>query len=225
MKTFLASLLLVTRLSVAAAGTDYGFLSQGVSPLTTNGYAATNLSVRLSVPNSKHLLVGLSGEINILTETTAKGTNKAGSDTSEAYAGIYGSIRYLKDSDMGSYTAQQICDNKLGMVATPNQVTFSSRRQKLTVDVALDIESATNQCSDCEITGYVSVGLELETTAAHHFNFIIDIPETGSGSDQYNVIACWDANAWSTAEGGTASSYLYLKNSMLVVQEVLAFNS
>ena len=225
MKTFLSSLLLVSRLSAAAGATNFAVKSGGVSPLTTGGQAATNLSLQLSVPNSKHLLVGLSAEINILTETTAKGTNKGGTDTSIAYAGINGSIRYLKTSDMGSYTAQQICDGKLGMVATPQEVTFSSRRQELTVDVNLEIQSATNQCSDCEITGYVSVGLELETTAAHHFNFIIDIPATASNSDKYNVIACWNADASATSDAGSASSYLYLKNTMLVVQEVLAFNS
>ena len=54
-------------------------------------------------------------------------------------------------------------------VAHPGNVTLSSRVQKLSVETNLDIVNKTSGevSDDYEITGYVSVDLTLETTAAH----------------------------------------------------------
>ena len=53
-------------------------------------------------------------------------------------------------------------------VALPGEVTLSSRVQTLSVETNLDIVNKLEEVSeDYEITGYVSVDLELTTTAAH----------------------------------------------------------
>mmetsp|Transcript_9040 Transcript_9040/g.19542 ORF Transcript_9040/g.19542 Transcript_9040/m.19542 type:complete len:102 (-) Transcript_9040:99-404(-) len=73
----------------------------------------------------------------------------------------------------------------------------------------------------CTITGDLYVELELETTAAHHFNFIAsgDLEE----SKLYNVVACFDISGdTDTTEGGEASGYVAIQKRMLTVQQVQA---
>ena len=117
-----------------------------------------------------------------------------------------------------------ICSN--GSVAAPGDLTFASRRQKLSVTVDLDvIETDTQLVSeDLAIDGSVTVALGLDTTAAHHFNFVaIDLDE----SAVYDVVACFSGNGEvevTEAEAGdnTARSFVAIAERMITVQEVRA---
>jgi hypothetical protein len=209
---------------LASASTEYGFIGGTVaSPIAGSGIAGMDLTSTIAVPGSKTLLIGLSAEVNLLTKTVAKGKNKEGTDTSTAEAGLTAGVKLVKESEFTS--AASTCASSNAVESIPSQVTFSSRTQELTVDVALEIESELDLCEDCEITGYVEVGLSLETTAAHHFNFIIDVPETCSSSNPCRVVACFGSSASSSAENGSADSYVKVGNALLTVQEVLSFTT
>jgi hypothetical protein len=109
--------------------------------------------------------------------------------------------------------------------ASPSKVTLSSRMQTLSVTTDLEIKDELQNCEGCEITGYVEVELSLDTTAAHHFNFIADIPETCSSSNPCKVVACYYTNKSTSVYGdGSAASYVAITNALLTVQEVLSFS-
>ena len=135
-----------------------------------SGTASTRFdTTALNVPNSKSVLIGLSAEIEIFTSTTAKGENKGGKDTATAEGSIKAEVRYTDEASFT--TAAALCADDTADVAAPGAVTFSSRKQVLSVEVDLEITSTADECSTCEIEGFVEVGLDLTTTAAHHFNF------------------------------------------------------
>jgi hypothetical protein len=108
--------------------------------------------------------------------------------------------------------------------ASPSKVTLSSRVQTLSVTTALELKDELGNCAECEITGYVEVELSLDTTAAHHFNFIADVPETCSSSNPCKVVACYYTSKNSIYGDGSASSYVAITNALLTVQEVLSFS-
>ena len=182
-----------------------------VSPTSSDNTAPVELVGGVAAGASKDILIGLSAEIELFTSTTAKGTNKGGKDTAVAEAGIVGEVRFLPESDFT--TAAEVCDGTIDSAqAYPGKVTFASRKQELSVEVELEIESATGDCADCEITGYVEVGLNLTTTAAHHFNFIADLESTGSGSNPWTFVTCWTLDSGVVDDtDDNARAYVMLK--------------
>lgn len=166
----------------------------------------------------------LSSEINLVTQTAAKGGNKQGKDTSEALAQLVATLKYCVDCPE---TSKAICNGGSSDVheALPGPIVFAARRQTLSVDVNLDCEVPD---TDCDVTGYVEVDLKLDTTAAHSFNFIADLAETGTGSTNkpVQVVACFGADASASATDGSAAGRVSLGTTMLIVQEasVSTFN-
>jgi len=140
----------------------------------------------IKVPQSKQLLVGVSAEIGIVTANLIKGKN-GGSATSLAEAGAYVDL-FAVPADGGP-----------AIPLPPYQVTLSSRAQELTATLGGVIEECTFGCTttcnenlvcttDCNIdisdpeqctVSDEEIGLLLDTTAAHHFNFVL--PETDAG--------------------------------------------
>jgi hypothetical protein len=163
----------------------------------------------------------LSSEINLVTQTAAKGTNKQGKDTSVASAGLEATLKYCVDCPG---TAGEICDGDDSdgvYTALPGPIVFAARKQTLSVDVNLDCGA------DCAVTGFVEVDLELDTTASHAFNFIADLAETGTGSTNkpVQVVACFDLAATADAQGdGSAEGHVSLGSTMLIVQEASVSN-
>lgn len=97
------------------------------------------------------------------------------------------------------------------------------RRQTLSVDVNLDCDVVD---ATCAVTGYVEVDLTLDTTAAHAFNFIADLANTGTGSTNtpVQVVACFELDASAEAEAGSAEGHVSLGSTMLIVQEASVSN-
>jgi hypothetical protein len=172
--------------------------------------------------NGKELLVGVSGVVNIVTTTEVKGTNKGGKGTAEAEATLNVAVKY------GAKGSSGICSS--GTMAAPGLVTFASRKQTLSLKVDLDIVCTDTQVSGCELTaddlaidGFVSVGLGLDTTQAHHFNFVI--PNVPSG--EFDVLACYaGSGSTSLTDGfeGNAAAKLAITSRMVTVQQVKAVN-
>lgn len=207
--------------------------------------AAAQLSTAIAAPGSKDLIMMLSSEISLITQTTVRDTNKlrglaaGGKSTATAEAGVTVRMKYCKkDECPDGGKAASICaaaDGGNVYEGLPKGgITFSSRKQELSVEVDLDCtcEVPDTTC-DCEVTGYVEVGLELTTTAAHTFNFIADLANTGTGSSNTPIVpvACFElsAEASTLLDGqdtseGSAKGYVGLKSTMLIVQEASVSN-
>lgn len=187
---------------------------------------------QVAAPGSKDLMIFLSSEINLLTQTTSNGSNKGGKDTSEASAGLAATLKYCVDCpEKGEYdsVADAICNGGSSNVyeALPGRIVFASRRQTLSVDVDLDCNVVVDgEEADCEVTGYVEVDLTLDTTAAHTFNFIADVANTGTGStnNPVQVVACFELDASAEADNGSAEGKVSLGSTMLIVQEASVSN-
>lgn len=193
---------------------------------TDGGEGAGELLATIKPPgNKKELLIGFSGVVNIVTFTEVVARNKGGKGTASAEAGVNVAVKY------GPKGSSNICST--GEVAAPGLVTFASRKQELSVEVDLDIVCSDDvddsvgcelTADDLEIDGFVSVGLGLDTTAAHHFNFVI--PDVPVG--EFDVLACYTGSGeTSLTDGfdGDATAMLAISSRMLTVQQVRAVNT
>jgi len=181
---------------------------------------AEELLTTIRAPKHKEFLIGVSGVANIVTFTEARGRNKAGMSTAVAEGIMNLEVRYAPTGTAG------ICDS--GLIAAPGALTFASRRQELAVTVDLDVIDTDLEDGDLaatlDIIGSVTVALGLDTTAAHHFNFVaIDLPTSG----EYDVVACFSGDgsvSVTEAEAGDnhARSFAAIAHRMITVQEVRA---
>lgn len=179
---------------------------------------------KIHVAQWKEVLVGVSGQVNLVTFTQAKGKNGAGEVKSIADGTIGLDLKVVPE---GTANPCALADAS----AHPGPITFASRRQELTVDVNLDVVGQIPGVCDAQcvednlgIDGYVTVGLSLDTTAAHHFNFVADDLTSG----WYDVVACYDLTALAEVSGAdidadtVAYSKVVLGPRIVTVQEVRA---
>ncbi len=138
----------------------------------------------IHVAQQKDLLIGVSGQIGIITITQAKG--KKGSDATATASGEIAMTVTLKD---------QVTEEVFA--TAPGPVVFAARFQELTVSVG---GTSTEDI-------HVLVALTLKTTAAHHFNFLgVDLPQ-----GTYDVIATFDLSAFAEANGFDADTFAEAK--------------
>lgn len=193
-------------------------------PTADNAFKAEAELAKIHVAQWKEVLVGVSGQVNLLTFTQAKGKNDGGTATSIAQGEVKLDLKVVPEGTVDPCTT---ADNS----AHPGPITFASRYQKLTVDVSLDVVGAIPEVCDAQciadnlgIDGYVAVGLTLDTTAAHHFNFVADDLTSG----WYDVVACYDLTALAEVAGANidadtaAKSKVVLGPRIVTVQEVRA---
>jgi hypothetical protein len=159
----------------------------------------------IRVPQNKEILITLSGEVNIVTFTAAKGKNTTAKVTSSSKGEANVTVKYA------SSTEADVCSN--GTEAKPGTITMASREQTLSVDVT------TTDLDDLDAVIEVLVELELDTTAAHTFQFLA--PNVDAG--EYKVAACWDLTA--TGADGDQTAMVVLQNRIMTLQEVRAVNS
>ena len=219
---------------------------EGGDPVEVGPVAEMELAT-LHVAQWKEILIGVSGQVNLVTLTEAKGKNADGVSTAKAEGTVLTGVLVVPEGQgegacVDAWTAwrellvhqgwdacieacgeDEECEEECGvkppagenLFAAPGPVTFASRMQELSVNVDLD---TTDPLID--VTGYVTVGLTLDTTAAHHFNFIADDLTQG----RYDVIACYDLTALADANNVDNSAYAYagIGPRILTVQEVRA---
>jgi hypothetical protein len=160
----------------------------------------------IKVPQSKELLVGISAQVGLFTETVVKG--KRGSQ-STALAAAAGSVTAIACNDTDCYEGK------------PGPVVLNSRSQELsavlagiieecTFDVELDVVDdvatgdATWDLSDC-IVADEEISLALDTVSANHFNFVFpDLPQ-----GDYEVVARFETTAHAEAEATCPESSTY----------------
>ena len=172
----------------------------------------------IKVPKDKELLVGISAQIALMTETVVKG--KRGSYSS-AMALAEGGVEVMA-CNWSSGTCYE---------GEPGYITLSSRKQELeavlggiieecTFDVELALDygeegpeddvaagSATWTLEDCTVK-QEEIGLALTTMAAHHFNFVFpDLPQ-----GDYSVIATFNTDADAAASASCPAESIYCED-------------
>jgi hypothetical protein len=220
-------------LESAVVITDADAVTVMVDPNT--GYTLATIKV----PQGKELLIGVSAEIGLVTDTSVKGKNggtaRAIAD-GEAYVTVFAVPRDGGDS----------------VKAAPGKIMLSKRVQELDatlggviqscqVPCGVDVETGAIVCDDiviaddCVVTDE-EIGLLQETTAAHHFNFLLpnmnqgvyDIKAvftTGAGA-RVEVDICDAGEPCSYDPDGTitasATATAVINKTMLTVQQVRA---
>ena len=192
--------------------------------------AAEETMSTIHIAIKKELLIGVSGVANLVTITEAKGRNGGFESVAEAEGALNLEVRVVPEGVSANCTGDVPVG---GMVAAPYGLTFASRKQTLKVTVDLDIVDVVENCGGdgqpaciadtLEIVGDVTVALGLDTTAAHHFNFVA--PDLGQGT--YDIAACFTGAAdgfVTEEEAGDNAVYAYVAvmQRMLTVQEVRA---
>lgn len=158
---------------------------------------AEELLTTIDVAQQKDLLIGVSGQIGLVTLTEAKketDTTTLGSALASARVKV---TLELRDPDTGDVI----------QTAAPGEVIFAARLQEIKVGGTADAVE-------------VLVSLKLDTTAAHHFNFLgVDLIQ---GS--YDVVAVFDLSAFVEVVGDAsmANAEVVLGPRMVTVQEVRA---
>ncbi len=215
---FLVIAVLVTFFATSAfAGPSAKFSAQ-VSKVTlitwktVNGFEREILSTSIKTPNKKDLLIGVSLETGLYTNTLVKDKYTGAldtSDTSNAVAGI--KIEVLLD----------------GKPVAPSPVIYDRRDQILSAKLG-GILSA---CTDLDGDGHITldectlldeeIQLILDTMGAHHFNFVA--PNVSPGEHTLTVVATIEIKA--TYQNGYAEAKALVGKGSLTVEEVRATNA
>jgi hypothetical protein len=191
----------------------------------------------IKVPQGKELLIGVSAEIGLVTNTSVKGKNGGAAKAvagGEAYVTVIAVPRDGGDS----------------VKAAPGMIMLSKRVQELDATLGGVIQSCEEPCGvevgtsaivcndiliaeNCEVTDE-EIGLLLDTTAAHHFNFLLpnmnqgvyDIKAVFTTGASAEVDICDAGEACSNDPDGTitasAAATAVINKTMLTVQQVRA---
>lgn len=178
---------------VRQAGEGFHLLHSGVAVATLSEQPVNKvddtdniLEATIKTANKKDLLIGVSLQSSLYTDTTVKGKNGS-QEKADAQAGIM--VRVVIDGNPN--------------LAAPNTVVFAKRVQELSATLGGVIESCNFLlldsdgdgladsgeivvARDCEVTDE-EIGLMLTTTSANHFNFVA--PDLGPGDHKVEVYA------------------------------------
>jgi len=183
-----------------------------VSPMLaandTDGWT-TVMTGKIHTATPKDLLIGVSLETSLLTDTLVKSSGGV-KDTSTAEAGI--EVKVLVD----------------GIEASPGVVVFDKRKQQLSATlggyytncVDTNLDGITDVMTECELA-QEEIDLLLDTTAAHHFNFI----QANLGQGTHNIVVKSKISNNTVFANGSASASALLGKGSLSVEEVQAVNS
>jgi hypothetical protein len=206
---------------------------------THSGYTLATIKV----PQDKELLVGVSAEIGLVTYGSVKGKNG-------------GSAKAIADAEAYVTVFAVPKDGGADLTAAPGQIILSKRVQELSATLGGVIQSCTDEITeDTDGDGYADstdgtidivtecivtdeeIGLLQDTTAAHHFNFVLPNMDQG----EYDIKAYFTTGARAEvdicdsaldycgdlydAEGtvsASATANAVINKTMLTVQQVRA---
>ncbi len=183
-----------------------------VSPMLATNDAddwSTVMSGQIHTATPKDLLIGVSLETSLLTDTLVKSSGGV-KDSSTAEAAI--EVKVLVD----------------GKEASPGVVVFDKRKQTLSAAlggyytncVDTNGDTITDVMTECELAPE-EIELLLDTTAAHHFNFI----QADLGQGTHTVVVKSKISNNTVSANGSASASALLGKGSLSVEEVQAVNS
>ena len=192
----------------------------------------------VKVPQDKELLVGVSAEVGLMTFSSVKGKNGgSGTSVADAEAAVYIHACPVGGGDC--------------IMAAPGGIKLSKRVQSLSAKLGGVIKDCTflaeaegettviDISEDCTVTDE-EIALMLDTTAAHHFNFVLpDMPQgeyeikamfsTAVSADVYLCDSQDVTSNYTTLDcdvdsdvAGAAEAASVINKSMLTVQTVRA---
>ena len=177
----------------------------------------------IKVPQDKELMVGVSAEIGIVTDTSIKGKNGG---AAKALAGAGAGVVVF---------AVPVDGHGTPALAEPGLVVLSKRVQVLNAtlggvieDCTFDSEAGTiDVATQCNVSDE-EIGLMIDTMASHHFNFVL--PDMDQG--EYALVAFFVTGAFAKVDdltvidGGTvtatAGATALIGKHMVTVQQVRA---
>ncbi len=169
----------------------------------------TILSAKLHTGSQKDVLIGVSLETGLFTDTLVKSSGGT-KDTSNATAGIQ--IKVLVD----------------GVEAAPGVVTYDKRSQTLSATLGgyfancLDsnMDGITDVMTECDLLPE-EIQLVLDTMAAHHFNFVLaNLP---AGDHYIDVKA--EIKSSTSSQSGSANALATVGKGSLTVEEIRGTNN
>jgi len=199
----------------------------------------------IKVPQDKELLVGVSAEVGLTTDTSIKGRNGG---AAKAIAGAR--ARALVFACPTGFEGPADYDASCTAFAAPGRVTLSQRIQELSATLGGVIESCEDGLGDnddptdgigndpdgvidvateCTVSDE-EIGLMLDTLASHHFNFVLPNMDQG----EYDIVVVFltgaaaqvevDAYVLEDDNFAEASAYAraWVGNYMVTVQQVRA---
>lgn len=192
-----------------AASSKFAAHVSGV--LITNGAGGTGtLNVPIKTANKSDLLVGVSLQSSVLTETMTKGKN---GDVNLSVA--EGKVWVCLEVDGGAHTD-----------FAPDCVTFEMRRQTLQTKLSGVLTCPTEDTPDfddfCTITDDEEVNLLLETMSANHFNFVVQNLSAGDHVVKAHVFGSTSTSCVTTDESCRAE--VAVGPGSITVEEVRATN-
>lgn len=196
-------------------------INDATADASTFDFDAGYTLARIKVPQDKELLVGVSADIGLVTDTSIKG-KEGGAAKAIAGAGA-GVVVFAVP--VGSHGSDAI--------AEPGFVILNSRVQALsaTLGGVIDACSVVDDLGNVECTFTdEEIGLALATMSANHFNFVL--PDMDQG--EYDLVAFFVTGAGasvnideaSVSDGGSVSASAYalafIGKTMVTVQQVRA---
>lgn len=209
------TLIALTSLTVLIAGTALAasskFSAQVTGVLITNGAGGEGyLDVPIKTANKSDLLVGVSLQSTVLTETKTKGKN---GDTNLSTA--EGKVDVCLEVDGGEHTD-----------FAPDCVTFEMRKQELETKLSGIVECPTEDdplVDDfCEVTDDEEIRLLLQTMSANHFNFVVRNLSSGDHVVTARITGSTDTTC--ETEDETCRAEVAVGPGALTVEEVRATN-
>lgn len=147
---------LSTLFAATAMAASSKFAAEVTGVLVSNPAGGTGyLDVPIKTANKSDLLVGVSLQSSVLTETKTKGKN---GEVSTSVA--QGTVEVCLEVDDGAFTD-----------FAPDCVTFEMRKQTLTTKLSGVLTCPGDNF--CSVTDDEEVNLLLETMSANHFNFVV----------------------------------------------------
>ena len=212
MKRLLICIVLASAMfSVGAMASSSKFAAHVTGVLITNGAGGTGtLNVPIKTANKSDLLVGVSLQSSVLTETKTKGKN---GDVNLSVA--EGKVWVCLEVDGGAHTD-----------FAPDCVVFEMRKQTLTTSLSgvLTCPTGDNLEADdfCTITDDEEVSLLLETMSANHFNFVVRNVGSGNHVVRANIFGTTSASCTTLDESCRAE--VAVGPGSITVEEVRATN-
>jgi hypothetical protein len=170
----------------------------------------------IKVPQDKELLVGVSSEVLLVTDTSIKGKD-GGTARALAYASA--------EVTVGACPV----DGGDCQIAAPGSVVLADRFQILEGTLGGVLTNCTDSngdgdidLSDCELTDE-EISLVIDTLSSHHFNFVLEDMDQGD----YNIVALFGTAACNEiSSDGDAEAFAFamaaIGKSMVTVQQVRA---
>lgn len=204
---FMASPALAASAKFTANVGSLALVKQAVTATADNWNDVLHGTIHTATP--KDLLIGVSFQTSLFTETLVKSKGGTG-DTSSADASI--EIRVLVD----------------GVVAAPGPVIYDRRMQQLSAKLG----GYYANCADANGDGIIDVTTEcdllqeeidllLDTTAAHHFNFV----KSNLGQGNHAIVVQSRITNSASFQSGSATATAVVGIGSLTVEEVMATNS